>query len=245
MPEASLPLFYKSPRVLTPGAHGQRSLARDPGYAFAAHTNAVPLVAEEMPVAGRHVPVVFSDEATPHPVAILGLRGQQNLFVEADGQWRAGGYVPAYIRRYPFIFLENESRTELTLCVDEAAEALVEGRDRPLFDDEGKPTALTRSALAFCRDYQAQHLVAAEFAKALVEADLLIDHRADVTLRSGERLSLAGFKVIDADRFAKLPDTTFLAWRAKGWLPLAYAHFFSIGSWSALVDRVALGESEG
>lgn len=242
MTDSSLPLFYQSPRVLTPGAHGQRSLAQDLGYAFAATTNAVPLVAEEMPVAGRHFPVVFSDEATPHPVAILGLRGQQNLFVGADGQWRAGAYLPAYIRRYPFIFLENEARTELTLCIDEAAEALVEGRDRPLFDDGGQPTALTRSALTFCRDYQAQHLVAAEFAKALAEAGLLVDHRADVTLRGGERLSLAGFKVIDAERFAKLPDATFLAWRAKGWLPLAYAHFFSIGSWSALVDRVAGAE---
>ncbi len=239
MTDASLPLFYKSPRVLTPGAHGQHSLAANAGYAFAAATNAVPLVAEEMAVAGRHFPVVFSDEATPYPVAILGLRGQQNLFVDADGQWRAGTYVPAYVRRYPFIFMENEARTELTLCIDEAAPALQPGRARPLFDDAGQPTPLARSALAFCRDYQAQHLIAAEFTKALVEAGLLVDHRADVTLHSGERLSLSGFKVIDADRFAKLPDATFLAWRAKGWLPLAYAHFFSIGAWSTLVDRVA------
>lgn len=243
MTDASFPLFYQSPRVLTPGEHGERSLAREPGYAFAATTNAVPLVAEELSTAARHFPIVFSDEATPHPVAILGLRGQQNLFVGADGQWAAGVYVPAYVRRYPFIFLEDEARAELTLCIDEAAQALVPGRDRPLFDEQGEPTALTRSALTFCRDYQAQHLAAAAFAKALVEADLLIDHRADVTLRNGERLSLAGFKEIDADRFAKLPDGTFLAWRAKGWLTLAYAHFFSIGSWSTLVDR--LGGSQG
>lgn len=239
MTDTALPLFYRSPRVLTPGAHGQRSLAPEPGYAFAATTNAVPLVAEEMAVAGRHFPVVFSDEGAPHPVAILGLRGQQNLFVEADGRWRAGAYLPAYVRRYPFIFLENEQRTELTLCIDESADALVPGRDRPLFDEAGQPTALTRNALAFCRDYQAQHLLAAAFTAALAEAGLLVDHRADVTLRGGERLSLAGFKVIDADRFAQLPDATFLAWRQKGWLPLAYAHFFSIGAWSALVDRVA------
>ncbi len=242
MTDASLPLFYKSPRVLTPGEHGERSLARDPGYAFAATTNAVPLVAEEMSMAARHFPIVFSHEATPHPVAILGLRGQQNLFVEPDGQWSTDVYVPAYIRRYPFIFLENEARAELTLCIDEASEALVAGRDRPLFDDAGEPTALTRSALTFCRDYQAQHLEAAAFSKALSDADLLVDHRADVTLRSGERLSLAGFKEIDADRFAKLPDATFLAWRSKGWLTLAYAHFFSIGAWSALVNRVAGAE---
>src|SRR5690606_30867419 len=215
-------------------------LARGSAYAFAASTNAVPVVADEMSTAARHFPIVFSDEATPHPVAILGLRGQQNLFVGDDGQWAAGVYVPAYVRRYPFIFLEDEARAELTLCIDEAAEAVVSGRERPLFDEAGQPTALTRSALTFCRDYQVQHLAAAAFASALVEADLLVDHRADVSLNNGQRLSLTGFKEIDADRFASLPDETFLAWRAKGWLTLAYAHFFSVGAWSALVDRVAV-----
>jgi SapC len=49
---------------------------------------------------------------------------------------------------------------------------------------------------------------------------------------------LAGFKVIDEARFTKLPDATFMQWRRKGWLPLVYAHFFSIGAWSGLVDRM-------
>lgn len=241
MTEPSLPLFYKSPRVLTPASHGNRSLRASNDFRFAAETNAVPLVAEEIPLAARHYPVVFSDEAVPHPVAILGLRGQQNLFVDSEGRWRPGAYVPAYVRRYPFIFIENDARTELTLCVDEAADALVEGRDAPLFDARGEPTALTRSALSFCRDYQAQHLLAAELGRVLAQADLLIEHRADITLTDGQRLSLSGFKVIDDKRFAKLPEEIFLEWRGKGWLPLVYSHFFSIGAWSALVDRAVEG----
>lgn len=237
MTDTKLPLFYKTPRVLHPGAHANRSLAPNPGYGFAAHTNAVPVVAEEIATAGRHYPVVFSDEAQPHPVAILGLRGEQNLFVDETGRWREGAYVPAYVRRYPFIFLENDQRSELTLCVDEAAEALVVSGDNPLFDAKGEPTPLTRNALAFCRDYQAQHVLAAEFAREVAAAGLLVEHRADITLRDGQRMSLSGFKVIDASRFDKLPDDTFLAWRRKGWLPLVYSHFFSVGAWSALIDR--------
>lgn len=241
MTENALPLFYRQPRVLHPAAHGDRSLATDTGFGFgfAAKTNAVPVVAEEIPVAGRHFPIVFSNEAVPHPVAILGLKDQQNLFVDEAGRWRDGVYIPAYVRRYPFIFLENEARTELTLCVDEAAECLVAGRANPLFDSKGEPTPVTRSALAFCRDYQAQHKLAAEFAAAVAAAELLVEHRAEVTLRDGQRMSLAGFKVIDERRFGALPDETFLQWRRKGWLSLAYSHFFSIGAWSSLIDRVA------
>jgi hypothetical protein len=237
MTERALPLFYKSPRVLTPVSHGNRSLRVSNDFRFAADTNAIPLVAEEMPLAARHYPVVFSDEATPHPVAILGLQQQKNLFVDSEGRWRAGTYVPAYVRRYPFIFFENDARTELTLCVDEAADAFTEGRENPLFDASGEATAVTRGVLAFCRDYHAQHLLAAELGHMLAQADLLIEHRADVTLNDGQRMSLSGFKVIDSKRFDKLPDETFLEWRRKGWLPLIYSHFFSIGAWSALIDR--------
>ncbi len=237
MTDTPLPLFYQSPRILLPNAHGDRSLGRQGDFRFAAHSNAVPLVAEEMAVAGRHYPVVFTDGATPQPIAVLGLRGQHNLFVNEAGQWQAGVYVPAYVRRYPFIFHENAAGTELTLCVDEASEHLVSGRHNPLFDVQGEPTPLTRNALAFCRDYQAQHKLAVAFTRALIQADVLVDHRADVSLRDGQRLSLEGFKVIDETRFAKLPDETFLAWRRQGWLPLVYSHFFSVGAWSALVDR--------
>ena len=46
MKDSSLPLFYKSPRILQPTAHGDRSLARQPDFRFAAQTNSVPLVAD-------------------------------------------------------------------------------------------------------------------------------------------------------------------------------------------------------
>ncbi|MEO6280660.1 SapC family protein [Roseateles sp.] len=239
MTDSALPLFYKTPRVLHPGAHGHHSLAAKASYRFAAQTNAVPVVADEMMLAGRHYPLVFSDDARPYPVAVLGLRAQQNLFVDAGGQWRPGVYVPAYLRRYPFIFLENAASQELTLCVDEAAESLLAGRDNPLFDPSGEPTPLTVSALALCRDYQSQHLATAEYARAVVAADLLVEHRADVSLRDGRVMSLSGFKVIDQARFMNLPDETFLAWRRKGWLALVHWHFFSIGAWSTLIDAAA------
>lgn len=245
MTEARLPLLYRNPQVLHPQRHGNRSLAPPGDYAFSAHANAVPLVAEEMAVAARHFPIVFTDGPSPHPVAVLGLRGQHNPFVNAAGQWREGVYVPAYIRRYPFIFHENDAGTELTLCIDDAAAQLREGRDNPLFDAAGEPTPLTRHALAFCRDYQAQHAVALAFTRALVEAKLLVDHRADITLHSGQRLSLTGFKVIDEAGFAQLPDATFLQWRQRGWLPLAYAHFASVSAWSAVLEQEVAGDEAG
>lgn len=233
----SLPLFYRQPRVLHPAQHGGLSLAREAGYGHAAGAHAVPLLAAEIPSACRQLPVVFTTGAHPTPVAVLGLRAGHNALVDADGQWRAGSYIPAYVRRYPFIFVEDEARNELTLCIDEAAAAVVPGSDNPLFDADGQPSATTRSALAFCRDYQAHHLLTREFGDALADAGLLIEQQADITLLDGQRLTLDGFQVVDEAKFKGLSQKRFQQWRTKGWLPLVYAHLLSIGSWASLVDR--------
>jgi len=238
MPDASLPIFYRKPRPLQAERDADLGVREDGDYGFARQANAVPLVAVEMTLACRHYPIVFAAGAVPQPVALLGLRGGQNLFVDAAGRWSEGVYIPAYVRRYPFIFMENADKSEYTLCIDEAAAAAVRGGGRPLFAD-GKPTDLAQRVLAFCRDYQANHNATQAFVQAVAAADLLVDNRADVTLGSGERLSLAGFKVIDEARFNALDGEVLLRWRGEGWLALVYAHLISISNWAGLVDRTA------
>src|SRR3546814_1115256 len=131
MTSTSLPLFYKQPQALQPGLHAKLSVVKQAGYAFAADANSVPLVFSEMATACRHFPIVFTEGQQPSPVAVLGLRGQENLFVDAEGQWRANTYIPAYIRRYPFIFMENADQSQFTLCVDTAAASVQESSDNP------------------------------------------------------------------------------------------------------------------
>jgi SapC. len=236
MTDPTLPLFYKSPRPLLADRDGDRSLRTEVSLAFAAGTNSVPLMAAEFTAACKHYPILFTDTAAAQPVALLGLRAAENLFVDADGRWEEGAYIPAYVRRYPFIFLESADKSEFTLCIDEAADAVIEGRDNPFFVD-GQPTELTGNALTFVKEFQAQGVFTAEFAQAVVDAGLLVDKRADISLVNGERLSLAGFKVIDEVLFNQLPAEELLAWRERGWLGLVYAHLISISSWTGLVDR--------
>jgi len=233
-----LPLFYRQPQPLQAGLHAKLSLAKQPGYGFAAGANSVPLIASEMATACRHFPIVFTEGPQPSPVAVLGLRGEENLFIDDAGQWRANTYIPAYIRRYPFIFMENADQSQFTLCADMAAENITESSENPLFDAEGAPTPLTRSALEFCREYQNQHAYTAEFCRALAGADLLVENRADVTLPDGQRLTLSGFKIIDEAKFNALPEPDFLRWRANGWLMLVYCHLISIAAWPALLGHM-------
>lgn len=231
------PVFYKQPRPLRAEQDVALGLAETVDYRFATDSNSVPLVAAEFTQACKHYPILFADGERSQPVALLGLRNMENLFVEGEGKWRSG-YVPAYVRRYPFIFMENVERSEFVLCIDEAATGVVQGSGRPLFAD-GKPAPLLDNALAFCRDYQGHHAFTLQFMEALTEAGLLTPNRADVSLATGEKLSLGGFKVIDEARFNALPAETFLQWRERGWLHLVYCHFVSMSNWATLIDLTA------
>ncbi|MFZ2988957.1 SapC family protein, partial [Ideonella sp.] len=223
--------LYRQVRVLQPARHSQRSLKPAGHYGFAAQAQVVPLLAVEMALAARELPIVFGGGSQPYPLAVLGLAQGQNLCVDDDGQWQAGDYVPSHLRRYPFIFLEDPARRELTLCIDEAATVAQDegaGATQALFLQSGQPSALTRSALAYCRDYQAHHLLTQRLCQALADADLLVDQRASVTLRNGQRLALDGFRVIEQARFQQLSTDTLQAWQAQGWLAPIHAHLQSV-----------------
>ncbi|WP_165189907.1 SapC family protein [Caulobacter soli] len=229
-----LPLFYQDPQPLNALTHGALRL-KDGDYGFAAQTNAAPLTLVEFASAARGYPVVFSQGETPFPMAILGL-GAGNRFV-ADGRWAEGVCAPAYVRRYPFVFIEAGG-DNLVLGIDMASErVVVSGEGGAALFEDGKPSALTEGAMAFCREFHAQHLQARAFGAALVEHDLLIAQQADARPAGGQPLSLGGFQVVDQARFAALPDAVVLDWHRKGWLALVHFHLASLERFVDLLAR--------
>lgn len=228
----TLPLFYKAPQLLTASIHADLRLKQG-DYAFARETNATPLAAVEFAPAMRHYPIVFS-ESDGFPVAVLGL-AQENYFV-TDGRWENGAYVPAYVRRYPFVFSETAGDS-FALALDMGSDRVARGGSEGelLFEDDGKPTALVEGALAYCGEFHGAHLQTKAFVDALKTQDLLIDRRADAQLADGRRLGLNGFRIVDADKFDKLPDEVVLDWHRKGWLGLVHFHLASIDRFKTLL----------
>ncbi len=232
---SGLPLFYREPRPLDSSAHKELSLKELGDLGFTSEINAVPVNLVEFPQVCHHFPIAFSPDDNATPVAIVGLRDKENLFVDADGQWLANTYIPAYIRRYPFIFSELPDSDQLTLCVDFVeGETIEKGGDRRFFDDEGNASELAGNALEFCKSYHAAAQRTIEFSKALAKSGLLIDRQAQLSVGDDVRINFTGFKIIDEAKLAELDDKTFLEWRKNGWLPYLYAHLFSGGQWQNL-----------
>jgi hypothetical protein len=235
---ATLPIFYSRPRPLDAVADRGKSLHLATDFGYARATNSVLLGAAEFPRAMRSYPIVFTSGEPRVAVAVLGLEGNENLFVGSDGKWREGEYIPAYVRRYPFIFLEQPDKSELILCVDDASGLLTESADHPLFEG-AEPTQLVRNALSFCREFHEQTLASAAFVGELAQHGLLVPNEARVVLNSGKEMTLRDFQIVDEAKFNALPDEVFLDWRRRGWLPLVYCHLMSMASWPNLVELEA------
>ncbi len=241
-----MPLFYNNPAPLDAQKHVKLGLKKNFGLGFTAGINAVPVNMIEMPQICHFYPIAFSPDGNATPVAILGLRDNENLFFGKNGEWLPDTYIPAYIRRYPFIFSEIPNTDQLTLCVDMNDAVVDEKSDQKFFDKTGKATPLAQNALEFCKSYHAAAQQTLAFSKALADSGLLIDRKADITIGEKQRISFSGFRIIDEQKLAEMSDKDFSEWRKRGWLPFLYAHLFSGAQWQRLTNLLRLRvEAEG
>ncbi len=225
-------------KLLDREIHKNVQLNREAGFGFARLEIAVPLIVNEFSIAARDMPIVFS-AGDGIPLAVLGIRPQQNLFVNAEGKWKAGCYVPAHLRRYPFILQEDEANKQFSLCIDEAAEHFKNGQEQvnrePLFIEE-KPAPFVTEMLGFLGDMQQGLQLTQAYVAALKEENLLIEQNAQIELNNGEKPRLDGFFIVDEAKFNALSEKVFKEWQAKGWLAFTYFHLQSQLNWQRLID---------
>ncbi len=233
-------LFYEEAVAVTPQRHGGWSVDMGAGYAFSRSVNSVPVATAEFQRASRELPIVFAGEGGDvFPQAILGLKDRENLFIDDTGDWQ-GRYIPAFVRRYPFIFAVDEENQAYTLCIDERFSGCnQEGRGQALFEGAEKPSTYLDKMLSFLKAYQVEHERTRRFCQRLVALDLLEPSRASVSLQSGEKLALTGLKVVSRERLKGLGDAELLELARAGHLEHVYAHLASMESFSTMIDKLA------
>lgn len=240
-PASNLPIFYQSPRPLDKKKDADKRISRTVNFSFARNTNAIPILIDEFPLVSAYYPIVFAEGAHPIPAAVVGLEDDKNLFVGADGRWRAGGYLPAYVRRYPFILMDDPAQKQFVLCVDDASDLVGTEGDFPLFE-KGEPGAFTKSMIEFCAALRRHGEETDRFVTALQEQDILVPYDAKLNLPDAGKVELSGFRVVDPQRFDSLPDSLIIDWRNRGWLSLVYAHLLSSHRWHNLADLMRKGK---
>ncbi len=235
-----LPLLYHDPVALDADRHRNLTVAPSPGgYRFAATAHSIMLTAVEFAEACRDYPIIFyaADDGSITPLAMLGFQAAENLFVDETGDWKAS-YIPAYIRRYPFIPADTGTK-EYPICIDQKFDGINIAGGQRLFDDNGAPTDYCRQVQAFLYDYQSQPAITSAFTIKLHELGLFRPMDANIQMKDGNQFHLHGLLIVDEESLAKLGDAAVQELFRKGYLGLIYTHLASLKNLARLIDLKA------
>ena len=230
-----MPMFYTRVEVLNARTHGSIRFHGVKNYGFAGATNFIPVADMEFYDAASHYPIVFSGAGENiSAVVIVGQKKNQNHWVDENGAWRSGVYIPAYVRRFPFTLVRDGAKGAMVLGADMATDILTNAAGGEPIYQEGKPTAMARRALEFCVAFQQAFDLTRQFCQVIEETGILIDRAAEFTLPTGKS-RIRGFKIIDEAKLNALPPEGIVKLHNSGALPLVYAHLASMKAWRNLL----------
>ena len=235
-------LFYKNPQPLNPEQHAGLGVKQiDQPFGFLREAHAVPVTVTEFGMAASSFPIIFvGDEFTP--VAVMGVRQGENLYVTPGGQIDPEYYVPAFVRRYPFVFANDNNGDRLLLCIDRDAPMVTNQPDVPLFEN-GEPSPFTQNAIEFCQEFERQRRSTAEFAKIVKGMGLFEQKSVAFQPRdaqgnpAGEQQKIADYWAVDENKLNELSEEQFKELRANGALGAIYAHMISLLNWQRIINR--------
>lgn len=237
-------LIYETAVPVSASRHSDSYVERG-GYGFSRNVNAVPLTAVEfVPAAAEYAIVFTGTDEVVMPAVILGMRGEENAYIDSANEWHAK-YIPAFIRRYPFIFSSTNDGQTLTLCIDEDYAGFNrEKRGQALFGEDGKPTPYVDNVLNFLQEYQSQFQRTQAFCKKLRELGLFEPMQATLSLDTGERLSLTGFMAVNRDKLKALSGEVLAELAKTDELELIYLHLQSMRNLTNMKDRMVNSPSD-
>jgi hypothetical protein len=245
-------IFYERPVPLNRTEHKDLRLKSIPNAKFAMSAHSVPLTGAEFSVAARDLPIVFAgnNAADAGPIALLGLRQDENLYVDADGQWAPNTYIPAFVRRYPFVLAEKpegQDGEDLTVFLDERYEGFNTLEGERLFKEDGSETDLLANAVKFLGEFQQNVSRTRWFMQQLNKHDLLISRnvRLQKPGRDGvepRSINLNGLFVVDEEKLRNLDEKTAHEFVREGVFGWIYAHLLSLTNLDRLGQRLDLRE---
>lgn len=232
--------MFKTPEPINPERHAQLKLSKVPNYQYAATQIVTPFFSGEMWPIAREFITVFPTQADSLPLAILGTQAGVNAYVGVGQPPWWGRYVPAHLRRYPFILAPRDAepgdaadQQRFSLCIDTAAPQLNEVEGRPLFTDDGQPAEVLREVQQALLGLQQDVTITQALVKQIDEAGLLVEQTLTIQRQGREPAHLSGFRVVDQGKLRASPPELLHSLAQTRALDLIFAH---IGSLSNLQD---------
>jgi len=224
--------MYKSVEVINLDQHKNMATKEVNSLDFAKKTISMPIGFIEFYEACRDYPIFFAKDINGSWFAtiLLGYK-DTNLLIDDEGKWKPGKYLPAFVRRYPFILVKTDDENFSLAFDGDCSEALNEtNKDRCFFDKDGNASELTKNAMKFLIEIQNTVQATEQFIKDLIELDLLEEKTAQIVSKEGETHAVNGLFVVSEQKLGALSDKKKAELCKKGAIPLITAHLISLGN---------------
>ncbi len=234
-------LFYSQPEPLSKTAHAKLGVKQiEHPFSFAAKAQVVPLTVPEFNHAALSFPIIFAGDQRM-PLAVMGISEGQNLYFDEKGDFEPGAYLPAYIRRYPFVLAGDEKSDQMMVCIDRTAKMITEKAEVPFFEN-GEASVFTQNCIDFCNAFEGDRRQTESFVNLLTELDLFETKIATYTPQNedgtvGEARQIADYFGVSEDKVNALPHAKLAELRDNGALRQIYIHLTSLAGWDRLIAK--------
>ncbi len=207
---------------------------------FVRALNAIPISYSEFARVTLDYPIVFTSGdkgQTFAPVAVLGMTGGENLFVN-QGAWVEKTYVPAYVRRFPFcmarVTLDQVEQKDRLICIEKE---FAGDTGAAMFDDQGQPLQQWKDVEKLLSEYETDLERSREMCGILSDYSLLEPFNMQATVANQAPVQLTGMFRVDEKKIEHLNSNQLRNLVKKGILGRIYAHLVSLENFGALLDR--------
>lgn len=224
------------PVQLDNNTHRDLRIVTTRGAAFGDDLMSTPVFPTEFRDVQAYYPIVFQPADNGpgmQPVALLGLRMGENLFLEPYG-WDAP-YIPLALERGPFMI--GRAGAELTVHIDMDSPRIGQGQGEAAFMPHGAPSDyLERMNSVLAAIHQGVEATA-PFVAALLRHDLIEAFAFDIEAADGSRNRLSGFSTVNEQRLAKLDSAAIAELHEQGWLIAIFMVVASTAHFRDLIER--------
>ena len=234
-------MFYRQPEPLAAERHGNLGVKRiSQPFAFLRDAHAVPVTVSEFGMAAGSFPLIFVGQDKT-PVSVMGIRQNQNLYVNENGEPDPDVYLPAFVRRYPFVFASDNESDRLLLCIDRQAPMVSDQPDVPFFEGS-EPSKFTNDAIEFCKEFERQRRATVDFVALLNSMDLFETKTVAFTPRDaqgnqGQQQKIADYFAVSEEKLNALTPEQYMQLRDNGAIGAIYAHLVSLLNWPRVIQK--------
>lgn len=227
-------------------AHKALRVIREHSTRYGDNDMSVVTFPQEFRAIQNEYPIFFQKNAETGkfiPIALMGLRQNENLFLSEQG-WDAQ-YIPVSVKRRPFLIGiqppqpgQEPSQPTKMVYVDMDNPRVSETQGEPVFLPHGGYSPYLESVVDLLEYIQYGTELNEQFVDALLAQELLEVVALEITLKNGERHNLAGLYTINEDKLAALQGSAVTALHSKGFMECIYMVLASHANVVKLIARV-------